>query len=404
MSTRSWLAIPALVAVTALTLSGCSSDSGSAAGDGSTGSTPITIGIASAQTGFFSGFDVPVKNTIDLAVARINAAGGIDGRQLKVVVSDTKSDIGLSASAAIEVIDQGADFVVTMCDYNLGSPAAAEAQKAGKVALSCSGSALFGPIGVGALAFSVNESSTTQASVGAQFAIDKGWKSAYLLGDTGEDFTSSWCSAFKKSFTELGGSVVGEDTFKQGDTTIAPQVSTLSSSGLAPEVIALCGYPPTGSTAVGQLRSAGISTPIVTTSGFDGPGWLDAAPGVDGVFAVTSASIYGDDPKTEINELVAAYSEKFGAPTTSYLVYGDAIVEAIVDAVKGLNSTEGASVAAALEEFSDQDTILGKTTYTPGCHVALGRAMRIIEYAGGTGRYLDTVSPRVSVLPEGCTR
>jgi branched-chain amino acid transport system substrate-binding protein len=401
-SRRSWLAVSAALASASFVLAGCSS-SGSADSGDSGDSDPIVIGVASAQTGFFSGFDGPVKNAIDLAVAKVNADGGLLGRQLEVVVSDTKSDVELSASAAIDVLDQGADFVVTMCDYNLGAPAATEAQKAGKIALSCAGSALFGPVGVGPLAFSVNESSTTQASVGAQFASDQGWKTAYLLGDTGEDFTSSWCAAFKETFTDLGGEIVGEDTFVQGDTTVAPQVSTLSSSGVTPDVIALCGYPPTGSTAVGQLRSAGITAPIVTTSGFDGPGWLEAVPGVSDVYAVASASIYGDDPNPDINDLVASYTEEYGDPATSYLVYGDAMVQEIVDAVTKAGSTEGTEVGAALDAFSEQETILGPTTYTAGCHVALGRPMRIIEYGEGTGAYLDTVTASTKILPEGCT-
>ncbi|MDH6182462.1 branched-chain amino acid transport system substrate-binding protein [Microbacteriaceae bacterium SG_E_30_P1] len=398
MNHRTKIAIPAIGVIAVMALSACAaSDAPSEESD------PIVIGVASAQTGFFSGFDGPVKNAIELAVADQNAAGGVLGRQLEVVVSDTKSDVELSATAAIDVLDKGADVVVTMCDYNLGAPAAQEALAAGKLAYSCAGSALFGPVGIGPLAFSINESSTTQASIAASFAIEQGWKSAYMLGDTGEDFTKSWCEAFSTTFENLGGSVVGEDVFVNGDTTVQPQVSALVASGAQPDVVALCGYPPTGSTAVAQLRSAGVTAPIVTTSGFDGPGWLEAVPDVSDVYAVASASIYGDDPSDEMNDLVTAYTEEYGAPATSYLVYGYAIVQAIVAGMEEAGSTDGAEVAAALTSLSDIETILGATTYTEACHVAIGRSMQIIGYNGGTGAFVETVAPPAdAIIPEGC--
>ncbi|GAA1858752.1 ABC transporter substrate-binding protein [Microbacterium koreense] len=405
MRRKALLAIPAAAVTAALIFTGCSDGGGStpdSSGD-TGGGDPIVIGVASAQTGFFSGFDVPVKNAIDMAVAEYNAEGGVLGRQLEVVVSDTKSDVELSASAAIEVLDQGADVVVTMCDYNLGAPAAQEAQAQGKIAFSCAGSALFGPVGIGPLAYSVNESSTTQASIGAEFAYNSGWTTAYMLGDTGEDFTSSWCSAFKETFETLGGSIVGEDTFVQGDTTVATQVSNLVSSGSDPGVVALCGYPPTGSTAVGQLRAAGVTAPIVTTSGFDGPGWMEAVPGVSDVYAVASASIYGDDPNPAVNELVAAYTEEYGAPATSYLVYGYAIVQSIVEAMTQADSTEGEAMAAALDTFTDVETILGPSTYTAGCHVTIERPMQIISYANDAGTWVESLTPSQPILPDGCS-
>lgn len=402
MRKRTLWAVPAMAAAFALALTGCSG-SESTAGDGGESDEPIIIGVASGQTGFFSMFDVPVKNAIELAVADYNANGGVLGRQLEVIVSDTKSDVELSASAAIEVLDKGADVVVTMCDYNLGAPAAQEAQNQGKIAYSCSGSALFGPTGIGPMAFSINESSTTQASIGAEFAIQQGYESAYMLGDHGEDFTGSFCDAFMETFEDLGGTVVGEDTFTNGDTTVAAQVSKIVGLSEQPDVIGLCGYPPTGSTAISQLRSAGVDAPIVTTSGFDGPGWLEAVPGVSDVYAVTSASIYGDDPNAAVNEVVEAYAAEFGDPASSYLVYGYAIVEAIVKAIEEAGSTDGAAMAEALISVDEFETLIGPTSYTEGCHSAIGRPMQIIAYGDDTGAWETTLSTTSPILPEGCS-
>lgn len=390
----------AATAVIALALAGCGSPGPAPAG----GNNTITIGIASSLTGPLSIFDVPVRNAIEMAVDEANAKGGIAGHTFTVVTADNKSSIDQAASAALGVLDQGADVVVTTCDYNFGAPAAQEAQKAGKLALSCAGSALFGSVGIGPLAFTVNESASTGGAIGAELAFRKGWRSAYLLEDTSVDFTTSWCGGFEKAFTTLGGKVVGKDTFVQGDSTVAAQVSRLASASTKPDVVALCSYPPTGAVALAQLRSGGVSAAIVTTSGFDGPGWLQAAPGVLDVYAISAASVYGDDPNPAVNQLVVDYTAKYGAPQGAYLAYGAQIAQTIFAGVEATSgSTEGAKLAASLDGFTDKELLLGPTTYSPGCHAAVGRPMRVIQYTAQGGTFAEQLAPSVKITPDGCT-
>ncbi|MGD9734712.1 MAG: ABC transporter substrate-binding protein [Solirubrobacterales bacterium] len=385
---------------------GCGDDdSGSADTAGTAASTePIVIGLANAQTGFFGYFDVTVSNAVKLAAEQINAAGGVDGRRITTVESDAKSDPNQSAAAAIDVIDQGADVVVTMCDYDLGAPAAREAVKRDKLALACAGSPLFGSKGIGPLAFSVNEGTPTQGTVGGEFAVGQGYKTAYLLKDTSNEYTQTWCDAFEAAFTTANGdgAIVGEDTFVTGDTTVASQVSRLRSSGTRPDVIALCGYPPTGTTAIKQIRDAGIDTPIVSTAGFDGPGWLDAVPKASEVYAVVSGSIYGDDPSEAINQFVADYTAKYGAPSSAYLLYGQAMAESVQLAAQDAGSSDGPALATAMEGFTDAPLTIGPTTFTPDCHIALGRPMQIVQYQNGKGSWKETVTPADVPVPAEC--
>lgn len=388
---------------------GCGSDddSGSADTTGAAGASadPITIGLANAQTGFFGYFDVTVSNGAKLEAKSINADGGIDGHQVEFVESDAKSDPNQSASAGIDVIDKGADVVVTMCDYDLGAPAAREAVKRDKLALACAGSPLFGAKGIGPLAFSVNEGTPTQGTIGGEFAVKQGYKTAYLLKDTSNEYTQTWCDNFSAAFKKANGddSIVGEDTFVTGDTSLASQVSRLRSSGNQPDAIVLCGYPPTGTTAVKQIRDAGIDTPIVTTAGFDGPGWLDAVPKASDLFAVVSGSIYGDDPSPEINQFVADYTKAYGAPSSAYLLYGQAMVESVQLALEQSKSTDGPALADAMQTFTDAPLTIGPTTYTEACHIALGRPMRIVQYQNGKGSYLETITPTDVPVPPECS-
>ncbi len=79
---------------------------------------PIIIGAAIAQSGVVAPYDDGPAKAMEIAIEEINAKGGLLGRQLKIIYSDTKSDIAYGATAAQDVIDKGAQMVVVTCDYD----------------------------------------------------------------------------------------------------------------------------------------------------------------------------------------------------------------------------------------------------------------------------------------------
>ena len=52
----------------------------------------ITIGFATAASGFMEAYDKPAQDAAMIRIDEINAAGGLNGKQIKVVTADTKSD------------------------------------------------------------------------------------------------------------------------------------------------------------------------------------------------------------------------------------------------------------------------------------------------------------------------
>ncbi len=117
----------------------------------------IVIGFANAKSGWVEAYDTPARRAALIRIDEINAAGGLLGRKLKVVETDTKSDRAQSAKAGLEALDQGADLLVVSCDYDFGAPAALEAQKKGKVSFFlCAEDIKAGIQGVGRHAFSAS--------------------------------------------------------------------------------------------------------------------------------------------------------------------------------------------------------------------------------------------------------
>src|SRR4029450_9465764 len=72
--------------------------------------------------------------------------------------------------------------------------------------------------------------------------------------------------------------LVGSDTFKNEDASIASQISRIKALPQEPDAIMLCTMMPGGVSAIKQIRAAGIKAPILNGSGMDGSYWLSAVP------------------------------------------------------------------------------------------------------------------------------
>ena len=195
---------------------------------------PIIIGAAIALSGPIAPYDEGPYKAMEVAVDEINAKGGVLGRPLKIVYADTKSDISYGATAAQQVIDQGAVMVVVTCDYDYGSAAANVANSKNLIAFStCAGDPKFGPAGIGPNAFTMATGSPGQAALMAEFAFKQGWKKAYILQDTSTAFEASFADTFQKRWTQLAGAdnFLGKDTFGGDDPQIATQITRIK--GLA---------------------------------------------------------------------------------------------------------------------------------------------------------------------------
>jgi branched-chain amino acid transport system substrate-binding protein len=275
---------------------------------------PIVIGFATAQSGWLS-YESSSVEAAKIAIEEINAAGGLLGRQIKVVEADTKTDRTEGARAGQEMVNQGAKLVVVSCDYDMGSPAAFAAESAGVISISlCANDPKMGVQGVGPHAFSWSFAAQSGGYVLADFGYEEGWRKAYSLLDTTIEFDKSTCAGFNARWKELAGAenFLGEDTWRNDDPSISAQITRLLALPTQPEVIMLCTYLPGGASAIKQLRDAGIKTPLITSQALDGDFWLGSVPNLSEFYYNAYMSIFGDEPQPENQALLDKYIQKTG--------------------------------------------------------------------------------------------
>ncbi|WP_116999500.1 ABC transporter substrate-binding protein [Desertimonas flava] len=344
---------------------------------------PIIFGHSAGYTGFMSVFDLAVLQGMEMAVADINASGGLLGRPVEIVTSNNETDFAKIQTSALEVLEAGANFLVPSCDFDVGGPAARVANENNIIAIGCAGGPLFGFEGIGPLTYNTYHSSPVEGSIIAELAADHGIEAPYVLIDQTLEYTQSVGETFIARWEELGFELAGQDVFSSDDESIAAQIAGIQSSGA--DAIILASLPPQGPTALVQLRTAGLDVPIYGAQAFDGVYWVEAIPDVSDFFIPATASIYGDDPVEERNEFFRRLEELTGEPATNsnYPLSGYASVEAIALAVERAGTIETEAVAAELDQFTDEELLIGPTTYTAECHIPSGRPLLILEYVDG---------------------
>jgi branched-chain amino acid transport system substrate-binding protein len=225
------LAASLCVLAIAVIAGGCGGSGKSSAA--SSGKGPILIGAAVPMTGPINPWGLYETRMAKLAVADINANGGVLGRKLTLSICDDKSKPEDNGRAcATKLLDEGAAALLTPCDFDWSTPSMTVSQAAKIPSIAyCAGAPQFGPKGFGPYTFSTGMATPGEAAIGAEYAFNKkGWRKAYLLTDTTIDYDTTYTAAFKKRFEQLGGTVVGEDTFQNGDQSVDAQVTRVRTS------------------------------------------------------------------------------------------------------------------------------------------------------------------------------
>jgi branched-chain amino acid transport system substrate-binding protein len=398
---RRWIAAFGAVAAVAVVLAACggssSSSSSSANASSSASGTPaskkpILIGAAIDETALMAPTDDPALFGAQLEAKKINAAGGVDGRQIVFAVQNTQLKPDQTRADALSLVSKGANVLWVTCDVDFSTPSIQVGLSAKLLTVApCIGTDQMGPKrfgSAGALAFSYGNVAQDEGAADARIAIKQGWKTANVVIDKQIVYSQNVCAAFANKFKSLGGKVVSTQTWTQGDHTIGNVANRVNASKAA--VMEVCTTAaPDVSTFLSDVRSAGNQTPFLAPWSLDGTYWLPKSPKIaNNVWTDSYASIYGDDPSPQVRALIKQLTAEGHPPTTGGFVTGAAAVDGIVAAIKQSGgSTDGAKLAAAMQAFKALPTLSGAVTFSPQLHTVFGREYRVLEVTNGKGHF-----------------
>jgi branched-chain amino acid transport system substrate-binding protein len=362
---RRWRTGTILLAGLAIVATACSanSSSSSASGTGSASGGTFVIGYPGDFSSTYAFYDEPIKEGAQFAVDQINANGGINGTMLQLKAVDMRNDVAEGSKVTQQLIDGGAGYLIG----TTGDGILAEGSVACSANVPISTGDGTAPTLVGDMgpcAYQLIMSDNVQGATLAQYALDQGYKSAYVIGSTEIPYTKNLPTYFTKAFENGGGQVVGTDSYKIGAGDYSAVVTKVANANPTPDVIFTPMFVPDTQVFLRQLRQAGVTTPVLSTDGNLDPSLTDAgAKALDGfTFTASTCPAGPDNPK--IQQFFQDYKAQYGKDPSSVIAALGYDEIYILKQVIESSGTDPAAIIAGLKDVS-YDGVTGQVTMDP---------------------------------------
>ena len=382
--------------LTALVLSTVLAGLAAGCGGGEKKADTIKVGANLEMTGGSASYGISSKNAIELAFKEINEKGGINGKQLELVVADNKSEAAEATNAMQKLVSQ--DNVVAVIGPNLSSSVIAAS------AINNSAKVLdIAPMATNPYVTVDQASGKTkdfnyrtcfidpfQGTVMAKFATaELGVGNAAILIDNSSDYAKGLAQFFKENFVKEGGAATAEESYLQKDTDFKATLTKIKATN--PDFLYVPGYYQEVGLIVKQARELGMNMPIA-----GGDGWDSAKmPEIAGAAALNNtyfSSLYSPEDSSDINKnFVAAYEKAYGQKPDVFaaLSYDSALL--VAEAIKNAGSTEPAKISEAMAKINGFSGVSGSVTFDDK-HNPVKSAV-ILEYKDGAQSLKTKINP-----------
>ncbi|MBB1093298.1 ABC transporter substrate-binding protein [Rhodopseudomonas pseudopalustris] len=284
---------------------------------------PILIGATVPITGPLSLTGKQYQNSLAMAEEDINKAGGINGRQIKVVFEDTQASNGTAVNAFVKLAQETKPAFFFLSSYSTQNLAVApELKKIGVPAMYAGGADAVAD-GGNEWMFRIRPADSVSAAGMVRAAVDviKAKKPGILYIQN--DFGQGGAQTAAKRFEAAGIPVVGMEAYGQNDKDFSAQLLSLRSKGA--DTILIFNYPQDGALVLRQAKLLGFKMPLVTSSAALVPAAMQLLSPADleGVWGVVDTfmdATAGDRMK----DYVERFKAKFGIDPDPYgLAYYD---------------------------------------------------------------------------------
>ena len=373
------LAVTFLACAALLLGVGCGKDKDSA--------NQITIGHFASKTGNTAGFGTMTDMGVLLAVKERNAAGGVSGKQIKLITVDTEGQEGKTVTQVTRLVTSDkVDGLIGEVASGLSLAAGSIAEKYGVPMVSPSSTNPAVTQGK-EMVFRVCFIDPFQGEVCAKFAMQQGWKKAATFYDSTQAYSTGLNEAFKESYKKLGGELVVEQSYKSGDAEFTAQLSAIRDAGA--DVIFVPGYYTEVGNIAKQARELGIKAPLLGGDGWTGLEKSAKAADIEGDYNSDHYSV--EDTSPAVAEFIKKFKAEYGQEPDSMAALGYDAANVLFDAFARAKSTDGKKVAAELARTADFNGVTGNITIDPQ-HNARKPAV-IVKYQDGKPRFVTRIEP-----------
>lgn len=352
---------------------------------------PILVGHYASMTGKEATFGQSTDNGIKLAVKEINAAGGLNGRPIKLITYDDKGESKEAGNAVTRLITS--DKVVAV----LGEVASGLSLAGGSVCQSY-GVPMISPSSTNLrvtqgrdMVFRVCFTDDQQSYAQVKF-IRENLKlaKAAILYDQASPYSKGLRDDFTKLLTSMGGKVVADQAYTAGDQDFSAQLSAIKGSGA--EIIYVPAYYTEGANIAIQARKVGITAPLMGGDGWDSEQLAKiGGQAIEGSYYSNHSA--PDQPNSNIGSFIAKYKAEYTGQIPDALGgLGYDSMMVLFDAMKRSKSLGGKELRDAIAATADFKGVSGVITIDKNRNAF--KPIVIVQMKKGQPSWVANIEPK----------
>jgi branched-chain amino acid transport system substrate-binding protein len=322
----------------------------------------VRLGAFMALTGDTAQYGISALNGLRMAVEEANAAGGVGGRRVELIVQDTRSDAAETEVVVRRLAQESRVHALVGEVVSSRSLAAARVAQAEGVPMLTPSATSPEVTAVGDYVFRSCYTDTFQGAAIAHFAMSNlSALRAATLVDRDQRYSVELARIIREDFERHGGRVVAEQDYHEGAADFSIQLAEVGAT--KPDVVFIPGYYLEAGLLARQARDVGIDVPLVGGDGWDSPRLYEiGGDALTGDFFSTHFSAEDTDP--QVQRFVADYRRLFNNTTPdSFAATAYDAARIMLDAVSRAAALERRSIRDALAATRDFPGVTGSVTF-----------------------------------------
>jgi len=338
-------------------LSGCGGSKGT-----------IKVGILGCHTGEYAQYGMAVQNGVMLYIEKLNAGGGINGKQIETIIYDDKGDGTEAVTAFNRMVDDGITALIGSVLSGSTMAVVGESSLINMPQISASATAAGVTVGEDGKVFT-NMFRTCfidpfQGEKMAQYASEiLKAKTAAAIFETGNDYAVGLKDAFVAKCETLGITVVADEGYSKGDKDFKSQLTNINAKGA--DVIFCPNYYEDDGLIVTQARQIGIKSTFLGGDGWAKVSEYASAADLEGS---VYCSPYAPGSSDAVKQFEAEYSAKYNETAGMFAALGYDAAIVMTDALKkaeekGLKAGKDDYKAAVIDAMKNTSSVGITSTY-----------------------------------------
>ena len=320
----------------------------------STALADISIGVAGPITGQYAAFGEQLKRGAEMAVADINAAGGVNGEQLKLEVGDDACDPKQAVAVANQMVSKGIVFMAGHFCSGSSIPASDVYAEEGIVQITgASTNPAFTDRGLWNT-HRVCGRDDAQGIVAGNFLAAHFKDKKIAIIDDKSPYGKGLADETRKALNAAGVTEAMNESYTAGEKDYTALVSKMKDAGI--DVVYVGGYHTEGGLILRQMREQGMAAQMVSGDAFNtAEFWTITGPAGEGM-------IFTFAPEPRNNPAAKEVVERFKAgdyDPEGYTLYEYAAIQAWAQAATATGGTDGKKIAEWLRAGNTLKTVLG---------------------------------------------